>query len=304
MSETPRDQRDLWHEVSRTFEELGEALRVHLSPDAARSPSDPTHPSEGRAGKPADPTETEPAPWADPAGAGQADDFGDPWSAATDRPGRTTAADATSAGDPTTTGPADSGPTTSRPAGTSRTTAGASPTETTATASGTDAPGPAGTAPGATAPGATGTGPTSAPGTAGSGTAGTGTAGTRSTGTGTGDSDASGADGGRGWREWSGTADGGRFGGADWESARESVRDLGSSVRRIATQAGDAARDPHVRDSAQRAARSLGDAIVTTVEDFAAELRGRMRNPRWSDTSRPPEPPPVAPIEDNRDDKP
>ena len=109
---------------------------------------------------------------------------------------------------------------------------------------------------------------------------------------------------GRGWREWSGTADGGRFGGADWESARESVRDLGSSVRRIATQAGDAARDPHVRDSAQRAARSLGDAIVTTVEDFATELRGRMRNPRWSDTSRPPEPPPVAPIEDNRDDKP
>lgn len=331
MSETPRDQRDLWHEVSRTFEELGEALRVHLSPDAARSPSDPTHPSEGRAGKPADPTETEPAPWADPARAGQADDFGDPWSAATDRPGRTTAADATSATDPTTTGPADSGPTTSRPAGTSRTTAGASPTETTATASGTDAPGPAGTAPGATAPGATGTGPTSAPGTAGSGTAGTGTAGTRSTGTGagsaagtgpatgtgtsgtgasgtgasgTGDSDASGADGGRGWREWSGTTDGGRFGGADWESARESVRDLGSSVRRIATQAGDAARDPHVRDSAQRAARSLGDAIVTTVEDFAAELRGRMRNPRWSDTSRPPEPPPVAPIEDNRDDKP
>ena len=156
MSETPRDQRDLWHEVSRTFEELGEALRVHLSPDAARSPSDPTHPSEGRAGKPADPTETEPAPWADPAGAGQADDFGDPWSAATDRPGRTTAADATSASDPTTTGPADSGRTTSGPAETGTTAAGGSPTETTAGASGTDAPGPAGTARGATE-----TGPTS-----------------------------------------------------------------------------------------------------------------------------------------------
>jgi hypothetical protein len=59
-----------------------------------------------------------------------------------------------------------------------------------------------------------------------------------------------------------------------------------------------------VRDSAQRAARSLGDAIVTTVEDIAAELRERMRNPRWSDTSRPPEPPPVAPIDEGRDDKP
>ena len=265
MSETPRDQRDLWHEVSRTFEELGEALRVHLSPDAARSPSDPTHASEGRASGPADPTETEPAPWADPARPGHAEDFGDPWAAATDRPGRSTPVDATSATDPTTTGRADSGPTTPRPAETSTTTAGVSPTET--TASGTDAPEPGGTAPG-----------------------------------GTGDGD--GADGGRGWREWSGAADRGRFAGADWESARESVRDLGSSVRRIATQAGDAARDPQVRDSAQRAARSLGDAIVTTVEDFASELRGRMRNPRWSDTSGPPEPPPVAPIEDNRDDKP
>jgi len=56
-----------------------------------------------------------------------------------------------------------------------------------------------------------------------------------------------------------------------------------------------------VRDSAQRAARSLGDAIVTTVEDLAAELRERMRTTRWSDTSG--QPPPVAPIEDRRDDK-
>jgi len=168
---------------------------------------------------------------------------------------------------------------------TSTTTAGVSPTET--TASGTDAPGPGGTAPGGTAPGGTAPGGTAPGGTAPGGTG-----------------DGDGADGGRGWREWSGAADRGRFGGADWESARESVRDIGSSVRRIATQAGDAARDPHVRDSAQRAARSLGDAIVTTVEDFAAELRGRMRNPRWSDTSQPPEPPPVAPIEDKRDDKP
>ena len=110
MSETPRDQRDLWHEVSRTFEELGEALRVHLSPDAARSPSDPTTSSARQA----HPGDTERAPWADPAHPGQAEDFGDPWAAATDRPGRTTAADATSATDPTTTGPADSGPTTSR----------------------------------------------------------------------------------------------------------------------------------------------------------------------------------------------
>ena len=56
-----------------------------------------------------------------------------------------------------------------------------------------------------------------------------------------------------------------------------------------------------MRDSAQRAARSLSDAIVTTVEEFATELRGHIRNPRWSDTSgpRPAERPPVAPIEDD-----
>jgi hypothetical protein len=109
----------------------------------------------------------------------------------------------------------------------------------------------------------------------------------------------------RSWREWSGTAGAGRFATqADWESARESVRDLGSSARRLAAQAGDAARDPHVRDSAQRAARSLGDAIVTTVEDFATDLRNRMRNPRWSDPSDPAERPPVAPIENDHEDKP
>ena len=105
MSETPRDQRDLWHEVSRTFEELGEALRVHLSPDAARSPSDPTHPSEGRAGGPADPTETEPAPWADPARPGQSEDFDDPWAAATD-PARAAAPPLTRPAPPTRPPPA------------------------------------------------------------------------------------------------------------------------------------------------------------------------------------------------------
>ena len=98
MSETPRDQRELWHEVSRTFEELGEALRVHLSPDAARSPSDPTTPrpsaGSGSPGRPgegagagasdsdwigsADAGYTEPAPWADPARPGESEGFAAP----------------------------------------------------------------------------------------------------------------------------------------------------------------------------------------------------------------------------------
>ena len=306
MSETPRNQRELWHEVSRTFEELGEALRLHLSPDAARSPSDPTAPrsSAARPGAhsdgPVDPTETEPAAWADPARAGESPSFDDPWAAATDAPPR---AQSTPTSGPTAAG--TKGPGGGR-ADTSAADAAAGSDTTAAGSAGAGAPGAAGPGadttgtPGADSPGAgtgaTGTGPSGPePGAGASGGAGT---------TG-GDSGAAGTGRERGWREWTGSAGGGRFAGpADWDSARESVRDLGSSVRRIATQAGDAARDPQVRDSAQRAARSLGDAIVTTVEDLAAELRDRMRNPRWGDTSGPPEPPPVAPIEDRRDDKP
>lgn len=245
MSETPRDQRGLWSEVSRSFEELGEALRVHLSADAARSPSDPTADS--------DPVDSAPA--AESAGRST-----DPWSEAT-------AADADSSV------PAGAGP--SRPGG-----VGLGPT--------------AGTGPGPVTP-ETGTTPTpdpAAPTSAGT-EAGSGAR------TGASDAGAQGtATAGSGGGRWSS----GRFAtNADWESARESVRDLGRNAQRIAAQAGDAARDPQVRDSAQRAARSLGDAIVTTVEDFATDLRNRMRNPRWSDADRPrpAERPPIAPVDDD-----
>ena len=106
----------------------------------------------------------------------------------------------------------------------------------------------------------------------------------------------SGAADGAGWSRWTS----GRFAsGADWDSARESIRNLGESAQRLATQAGDAARDPQVRESAQRAVRSLGDAIATTAQDIATELRERMRSPRWSDPGTPAERPPVAPIEDD-----
>jgi hypothetical protein len=339
MSETPRDPRGLWDEVSRTFEELAEALRVHLSPDAARSPSDPTGAapewadatratdagasgagatgagatgagatgagasgSPGRAGEDAGaadsdwvgPTSTadgtgpsDAAPEsaaADPARPGEAEGSADPWAAAT-------AADAPP---PSASAPPPD--------------AAARPDRVGTTAAGTGADGTAGT--GADGPGAgsNGTGGTGAAGVGASGTgaagAGTGTAGAGgAAGAGAGASGAAGA-GPRGWREWSGSGGSSRFAsGPDWESARESVREIGRSAQRIATQAGDAARDPNVRDSAQRAVRSLGDAIVTTVEELTSDLRERMRNPRWSDTStpRPTERPPVAPIEDDRE---
>jgi hypothetical protein len=317
MSETPRDQRALWREVSRTFEELGEALRVHLSPDAARTPSDPTaDPGPTSWDRAAGSPDRDPAPWADPAagspgrpgeGAGATDSdwiaadpdltpptratastgSDDPWAAAT-------AAETS----PPSTGrtPSDARPPTGATTAGPGTGGGAGTPAGGAAGAGTAAADTGGADTGRTGPNGAGTtrGGTGATGTGGAGTAEAGTGGTGTGDTGTGDTGTGGTGtGGATGRER------GRFASqADWESARESVRDLGSSARRLATQAGDAARDPHVRDSAQRAARSLGDAIVTTVEDFAADLRTRMRNPRWTDTTHEPERPPVAPIED------
>lgn len=92
----------------------------------------------------------------------------------------------------------------------------------------------------------------------------------------------------------------------EWAAARDAVRRLGASAQRLAAQAGDAARDPAVRESAQQAARTLGTAVSAAIEDFGAELRGRMRSPRWSDADqpRPTSPPPVAPFRPEDDDRP
>lgn len=84
-------------------------------------------------------------------------------------------------------------------------------------------------------------------------------------------------------------------------SARDAVRDLGRTAQRWGAQAGAVARDPEVRESAQRATRTLGDAVASSVEGFAGELRARMRSPRWSDPDRPrpTEPPPVTLVRDH-----
>lgn len=269
MSETPRDQRGLWSEVNARFEELGEALRVHLSPDAARTPSDPGG--------------SEAAPWADPADLGdsppasaasgatppadavrrvEAERAADAWAAAT--------ADDSAAAAPQPTAPDLTAPDLTAPHP-----AAPHPAD--------EAPVPAAEAPTTEAPTADArsewVGPTAAGGPAGD------------AGSGPGDAEE------RPWSKWTGS---GRFaGGADWETARHSVRNLGESVQRAATQAGDAARDPEVRESAQRAARSLGDAIATTAQDIATEVRERMRSPRWSDPDTPGERPPVAPVDDD-----
>lgn len=96
-----------------------------------------------------------------------------------------------------------------------------------------------------------------------------------------------------------------RRGEDQWAAARDAVRRLGTSAQRLATQAGGAARDPAVRESAQQAARTLSAAAAAAVEDLGVGLRGRMRSPRWSDPEkpRPTSRPPVAPV-DPEDDRP
>jgi hypothetical protein len=81
------------------------------------------------------------------------------------------------------------------------------------------------------------------------------------------------------------------------------VRQLAQSVQRLTAQAGEAARDPVVRETAQEAFRSLGAAVSRVAEDIGAQLRENARSPRWSDPTRPqPTPqPPVAPVRDEDD---
>ena len=91
-----------------------------------------------------------------------------------------------------------------------------------------------------------------------------------------------------------------------WSDARETVRRLGRSAQRLTTQAGEAARDPVVRETAQEAARTLGAAVSRAAEELTAQLRDNVRSPRWSDPSRPPpaSPPPVTLVRPESGDDP
>lgn len=276
--------RDTWTEVGRRIEDFGRMVREHLGSDAVRGP----------AGPPAPPPASSAAPGA--AAPGGTEDR-PAWS----RPGGTPAA------------PGDTAPRASGPVGT-----GPDDGEDPWAAATTGAPiAPAGAAPtgpiGATSDGL-GTPPTTSPPADGDDlgdAARPGWADPTGADAGAGPTDAGSDDpraagGGRGaWvggSSWSWTTpDGERHrhedwrSGGDWDGAREQVRRLGESAQRLAAHAGDAARDPQVRESAQAAARGITDAVTATV----AELRERMRSPRWSDPDRPAEQPPVSRTRDD-----
>ena len=63
----------------------------------------------------------------------------------------------------------------------------------------------------------------------------------------------------------------------DREAVRDALRGIGAAARRLGDQAGEAVRDPAVRESAQRVARTLGEALEATIGRLGVELRGRSR---------------------------
>jgi hypothetical protein len=276
-----------WDDVGRRFEELGQAVRAQFSPDAARMPTDPV-----------------PAATPDPVPAATAG----PVAAATPGGAPAAAPDPVAAATPDPVPAATAGPV---PAASDRAVPGPSPDDDTdpwaaATAANAAAPPAAPVAPVASSPQAdvpqAPFPPADVPPAADAPAApfpqadvppaaGTSTAGDLPPGAATAGSN-SGSDG-----------PGGTSAGPDWDSARESVRRLGESAQRFATQAGDAARDPELRRSAQRAVTTLSDTLAATVEQLAAELRDRIRAPRFSDPSYRAEDPPVAPTRPDPDQR-
>jgi hypothetical protein len=66
-------------------------------------------------------------------------------------------------------------------------------------------------------------------------------------------------------------------GAGDQAAMRNALRRLGQAAQQLGEQAGEAVRDPVVRESAQRAARTLADALDATMTELGADLRGRLR---------------------------
>jgi hypothetical protein len=56
---------------------------------------------------------------------------------------------------------------------------------------------------------------------------------------------------------------------------RDALRRVGEAAQQLGDQAGEAVRSPEVRQTAQRATRSLADALETTFGQITEQLRGR-----------------------------
>jgi hypothetical protein len=88
-------------------------------------------------------------------------------------------------------------------------------------------------------------------------------------------------------------------GAGDQAAMRIALRRLGQAAQQLGDQAGEAVRDPVVRESAQRAARTLADALDATFTELGEDLRGRIRRRGGEPAdphSAPPQPPPTKEI--------
>jgi len=63
----------------------------------------------------------------------------------------------------------------------------------------------------------------------------------------------------------------------DRAAVKDALHRFGQAAQRFGEQAGEAARDPAVRESAQSWARSFGTALEATFTEFGDEARGRMK---------------------------
>jgi hypothetical protein len=62
---------------------------------------------------------------------------------------------------------------------------------------------------------------------------------------------------------------------------------LRQAAERLGDHAGEAVRDPAVRESAQQVARKLRDALDATFSELGEEIRGRVRSRREPDPASP-----------------
>ena len=91
----------------------------------------------------------------------------------------------------------------------------------------------------------------------------------------------------------------------DRAAIRDALQRLGQAAQRLGDQTGEAVRDPAVRETAQQAARTLGDALEATFGQLGEQLRGRVGS-RGSDQAEPEptSPRPAAPPEITGEDGP
>jgi hypothetical protein len=79
------------------------------------------------------------------------------------------------------------------------------------------------------------------------------------------------------------------FGEPDAQKVDDAVRTLVRALDNAFTAIGDTLRDPSTRDDVKRAASAMGDAIATTFQEVAEQVKSRTGGRSSRDTSAPPD---------------